>query len=115
MSEIEIEECVNRLFLSSTDNYIFVYTPPKVGSTTLVTSLRVSLNKSYNTIHIHDEVMLSVLTGINNVKINFDKKSNAESFANGNFFFREFYFQIYQIIHFKIICTRFIRCSHRCR
>jgi len=70
MSEREIEECVNRLFLSSTDNYIFVYTPPKVGSTTLVTSLRVSLGKSYNTIHIHDETMLSVLTGINTIKIN---------------------------------------------
>jgi hypothetical protein len=51
------------------DNYIFVYTPPKVGSTTLVTSLRISLGKSHNVIHIHDEIMLSVLTGINNVKI----------------------------------------------
>ena len=65
-----IQEAVNKLFNTPCDNYIFVYTPPKVGSTTLVSSLRVSLGKSYNVIHIHDEVMLSVLTGINNVKIN---------------------------------------------
>jgi len=65
-----LEESVNKLFNTTTNNYIFIYTPPKVGSTTLVTSLRVSLGKSYNTIHIHDETMLSVLTGINNVKIN---------------------------------------------
>ena len=68
-SEI-IAETVNKLFKISTNNYIFIYTPPKVGSTTLVTSLRVSLGKSYGIIHIHDETMLSVLTGINNVKIN---------------------------------------------
>ena len=56
--------------LNNSTNYIFIYTPPKVGSTTLVTSLRLSLGKSFNIIHIHDETMLSVLTGINNVNIN---------------------------------------------
>jgi hypothetical protein len=70
MNEQRIQECIDRLILNITDNYIFIYTPPKVGSTTLVTSLRVSLNKSYNIIHIHDEIMLNVLTGINDVKIN---------------------------------------------
>ena len=70
MNQDIIAESVNKLFNTSTNNYIFIYTPPKVGSTTLVTSLRVSLGKSYNTIHIHDEIMLSVLTGINNIKIN---------------------------------------------
>lgn len=70
MNETKIEKCFNNLFAGPTDNYIFIYTPPKVGSTTLVTSLRVSLGKSFNTIHIHDEIMLSVLTGINDVKIN---------------------------------------------
>lgn len=69
-SSTDIHDCVDKLFKSTTDNYIFVYTPPKVGSTTLVTSLRISLNKSYNIIHIHDEVMLGVLTGIEHVKIN---------------------------------------------
>jgi hypothetical protein len=58
------------LFQNNIDNYIFIYTPPKVGSTTLVSSLRISLGKSYNIIHIHDEIMLNVLTGINNVTIN---------------------------------------------
>jgi hypothetical protein len=70
MNQNIIEESINKLFNTNTNNYIFIYTPPKVGSTTLVTSLRISLGKSYNTIHIHDETMLSVLTGINDVKIN---------------------------------------------
>ena len=65
-----IDNSIKNLFNTCTNNYIFIYTPPKVGSTTLVSSLRVSLGKSYNIIHIHDEVMLSVLTRINNVKIN---------------------------------------------
>jgi hypothetical protein len=69
MDQNIVAESVNKLFNTSTSNYIFIYTPPKVGSTTLVTSLRVSLGKSYTTIHIHDEIMLSVLTGITNVKI----------------------------------------------
>jgi hypothetical protein len=69
MNQDKIIESINKLFITKTDNYIFIYTPPKVGSTTLVTSLRVSLNKSYNIIHIHDEVMLNVLTGINDIKI----------------------------------------------
>jgi hypothetical protein len=70
MDEQKILDSVNKLFNTQSNNYIFIYTPPKVGSTTLVTSLRVSLGKTYNTVHIHDEIMLSVLTGINNVKIN---------------------------------------------
>jgi hypothetical protein len=49
---------------------IFLYCPPKVGSTTLVTSLRISLGKLANVIHIHDEIMLSVLTGIRDITIN---------------------------------------------
>lgn len=68
--ETKIESSIKRLFHSDSDNYIFIYTPPKVGSTTLVTSLRVSLGKTYNIIHIHDEVMLSVLTGIHEIKVN---------------------------------------------
>jgi len=65
-----IAKSVDKLFKMKTNNYIFIYTPPKVGSTTLVSSLRISLGKSYNVIHIHDEIMLSVLTGIHGVKIN---------------------------------------------
>jgi hypothetical protein len=64
-----IQDTFNKLFSNDCNNYIFIYTPPKVGSTTLVTSLRVSLGKTYNIIHIHDDVMLHVLTGIK-VKVN---------------------------------------------
>jgi hypothetical protein len=70
ISQKIITESIEKLFSSKSNNYIFIYTPPKVGSTTLVTSLRVSLGRSYNIIHIHDEIMLSVLTGNNNVSIN---------------------------------------------
>ena len=65
-----ILDAVDKLFKTKTDHYIFVYKPPKVGSTTLVTSLRISLGRKFNIVHIHDEVMMNVLTGINNVKIN---------------------------------------------
>ena len=66
----KITDAIEKLFSSTSNNYIFIYTPPKVGSTTLVSSLRVSLGKSYNIIHIHDEVMLYVLTGNNGISVN---------------------------------------------
>ena len=68
--QIKINSSIENLFKSESNNYIFIYTPPKVGSTTLVSSLRISLGKSYNIIHIHDEVMLSVLTGIHGISVN---------------------------------------------
>lgn len=64
------QEVVNKLFNTINTNYVFIYTPPKVGSTTLVSSLRISLGNSFNVIHIHDDIMLNVLTGINNVSVN---------------------------------------------
>lgn len=64
------EEVLNKLFNTQSPNYVFIYTPPKVGSTTLVSSLRISLGNSFNIIHIHDDIMLNVLTGINNVTVN---------------------------------------------
>jgi len=66
----KITQTIEKLFSSNFNTYIFVYTPPKVGSTTLVSSLRISLGKECCVVHIHDEIMLSVLTGINNVTIN---------------------------------------------
>lgn len=65
-----IKQAVEKIFKLDMKKIIFIYTPPKVGSTTLVTSLRVSLGKSCNVIHIHDDIMLNVLTGINNVSVN---------------------------------------------
>ncbi len=64
------EELLNKLFTGQTLNYVFIYTPPKVGSTTLVSSLRVSLGNTFSIIHIHDDIMLNVLTGINNITVN---------------------------------------------
>jgi len=61
---------INDLFKNNLNNFIFVYTPTKVGSTSLVTSLRVSLGRLYNIVHIHDEVMLKVLTGVENITVN---------------------------------------------
>jgi hypothetical protein len=49
---------------------IFIYTPPKVGSTSLVSSLRLSVSHKFSIIHIHDEIMLNVFTGIKDVTIN---------------------------------------------
>jgi len=68
-TEKNIKDAYEKLFVNTCNNYIFIYTPPKVGSTTLVSSLRISLGKSYNVIHIHDDIMLNVLTGLN-VKVN---------------------------------------------
>ena len=65
-----ISSVVNKLFNIESDGYVFIYTPPKVGSTTLVSSLRLSLGNSYSIVHIHDEVMLNVLTGVANVSVN---------------------------------------------
>ena len=48
---------------------IFVYCPPKVGSTSLVSSLRISGASKYKVLHIHDEKMLEVLTGIKGATI----------------------------------------------
>jgi hypothetical protein len=47
-------------------NIIFVYTPPKVGSTSLVSSLRFSASETYIVLHVHNETMLNILTGKEN-------------------------------------------------
>ena len=65
-----VSSAVKRLFQIESDGYVFIYTPPKVGSTTLVSSLRVSLGNTYSIVHIHDEIMLKVLTGVADVTIN---------------------------------------------
>lgn len=52
------------------NNIIFIYTPPKVGSTSLVSSIRISASNKFSIIHIHDEIMLNFFTGINNITVN---------------------------------------------
>jgi hypothetical protein len=65
-----IKQVVEKNFTLDKEKIIFIYTPPKVGSTTLVSSLRISLSLKCNVIHIHDDIMLNVLSGINNISIN---------------------------------------------
>jgi hypothetical protein len=49
---------------------VFVFSPPKVGSTSIVTSLRIFCSEQINVIHIHDEEMLYVLRKIKGITIN---------------------------------------------
>jgi hypothetical protein len=46
------------------DNLIFVYCPPKVGSTSLVTSIRLFANEKFTVLHVHNERILKSLYGI---------------------------------------------------
>ena len=50
-------------------NLIFIYCPPKVGSTSLVSSLRLFACEKYTVLHIHNEEMLKKLYDID-VSIN---------------------------------------------
>ena len=66
-----IEEANNKIFTNKKiSNIVFIYTPLKVGSTTLVSSIRLSAAHQFLVIHIHNEKCLKVLTGIENVTIN---------------------------------------------
>lgn len=51
-------------------NLVFIYCPPKVGSTSLVSSIRLSAPNRYTVLHLHDELMLGVLCGVKDVTIN---------------------------------------------
>ena len=48
---------------------IFVYCPPRVGSTSLVSSLRLSGSHIYKVLHIHDEEMLKIVGKIKDVTV----------------------------------------------
>lgn len=75
MDIFELEE-INRKLLPNierTNNIIFVYTKPKVGSTSLVSSIRLFASNKFVILHLHDEEMLKVICNINqesNVTIN---------------------------------------------
>ena len=58
----EIRE-LDAAFVENKPNVIFVYTPPKVGSSTLVSTLKYALYNTHAVVHVHDNVMLHVLTG----------------------------------------------------
>lgn len=65
---IKANELLN---INKTSNYklIFVYSAPKVGSTSIVSSLRIFGSDKVISIHIHDEEMLRVLAHIENITI----------------------------------------------
>jgi len=68
-----LEEANKKIFSgknSNTKNVVFIYTPMKVGSTTLVSSIRISANNYFIVLHIHNEDGLRILTGIQNITIN---------------------------------------------
>lgn len=50
-------------------NLIIVYCPPKVGSTSVVSSIRLFANHKYTVLHLHNEIMLKVLYKITNVSV----------------------------------------------
>jgi len=58
-------------------NIIFVYSQPKVGSTSLVSSIRISASNTFNIIHLHDESTFKVILGIENISVNEIIKYNA--------------------------------------
>lgn len=49
---------------STAQHLVFVYSAPKVGSTTLVSSLRLFCSHRLHVVHIHDEAMLSRITSL---------------------------------------------------
>jgi hypothetical protein len=59
----------NDFTIEKNKNIIFVYTAQKVGSTTLVSSLRLNAAGKFTVIHIHNELMLKVLYGIKDVRV----------------------------------------------
>ena len=50
-------------------NIVFIYTPPKVGSTTLVSSIRINACSKFTVLHLHNEIMLKVLYKIKDLTI----------------------------------------------
>jgi len=67
-----LERTNAQLGISLTDRrgIVFVYCPPKVGSTSLVSYIRLFANQKYMVLHIHDEIMLKVLSRVSGVTVN---------------------------------------------
>lgn len=67
MNELTKLKKINELLkINNNKKLVFVYSAPKVGSTSVVSSLRLFGIKDLDIIHIHDEVMMQVLMGENN-------------------------------------------------
>jgi hypothetical protein len=48
---------------------VFIYTPPKVGSTTLVSTIRLNACGKYTVLHLHCEKILRIIYSIHNLSI----------------------------------------------
>jgi hypothetical protein len=64
-----VNELLN-LHKSNIDKIVFIYSAPKVGSTSIVSSLRIFAINYLDIIHIHDEEMLNKLGNIKGITIN---------------------------------------------
>ena len=69
MDKIELLNKTNKLLKLEKNKIVFVYSAPKVGSTSIVSSLRIFAMHLYDIVHIHDEAMLKVLCGIEGIEI----------------------------------------------
>ena len=67
LKDANVKLCINNL---KDRGIIFIYCPPKVGSTSLVSYIRLFASNLFSVIHLHDELMLKVLTSIKDVSIN---------------------------------------------
>ena len=66
---LEINEKMN-INKFPNNKLVFVYSAPKVGSTSIVSSLRIFGTEKISVIHIHDEEMLRILGSVTGVTIN---------------------------------------------
>ena len=66
---IKVNELLN-IHKAKHNILIFVYSAPKVGSTSIVSSLRIFGSNKFDIIHIHDEEMLRVLSHVSGISIN---------------------------------------------
>jgi len=67
-----VNECLgisDDFSIEKNKNIVFVYTPPKVGSTTLVSSIRLNACGKFTVLHLHNEIMLKVLYKITDVTV----------------------------------------------
>jgi hypothetical protein len=70
MNESNLKKANEILKINDSCPVVFVYTAPKVGSTSIVNVLRIFAHGKLRVIHIHDNTMLEVLRGISDVSIN---------------------------------------------
>ena len=70
LENLKLANDILRISQSSLNKLIFVYSKPKVGSTCLVSSIRLFASTVFNVVHVHDEDMLQVLSNIKNVTVN---------------------------------------------